>query len=96
MKTNKEIYKDHLANAPAVLRETVDQLQLIILNLAMSGELGELNNELEENETIVFGYEDFRHVSDYNVQLLYSITDFVVAKRAELMNVNALQDEEEF
>lgn len=95
MKSNKEIYRSHLETAPIVLRETVDQLQLIILNLAMSGEFGEINNQFEESDTVVFGYEDFRHVTDYNVQLLYSVTDFVIAKRAELMNVNALEDKED-
>lgn len=94
MKTNKEIYREHLETAPAVLQETVNQLQVIILNLAMSGDLVEINDELEENDTMVFGYEDFRTVTDYNVQLLYSVADFIVAKRAELMNVNALEDEE--
>ncbi|RZJ81864.1 MAG: hypothetical protein EOO47_02745 [Flavobacterium sp.] len=93
MKSNEEIYREHLETTPTVLRETVDQLQLIILNLAMSGEHAEINESLEENDTMVFEYEDFRNVTDYNVQLLYSIADFIVAKRAQLMNVNALTDE---
>ena len=95
MKTNKEIYRSHLQTAPAVLRETVDQLQVIILNLAMSGELAEINDGLDEDETMVFGFEDFRKLSDFNVQLLYSIADFISLKRAELMNVNALKDKDE-
>lgn len=94
MKTNEEIYQSHLQTAPTVLRETVDQLQVIILNLAMSGELAEINDGLDENETMVFGFEDFRKLSDFNVQLLYSIADFISLKRAELMNVNALKDDE--
>lgn len=95
MKTNEEIYQSHLQTAPTVLRETVDQLQVIILNLAMSGELAEINDGLDENETMVFGFEDFRKLSDFNVQLLYSIADFISLKRAELMNVNALKDNDE-
>ncbi|MEE1884560.1 hypothetical protein [Pedobacter flavus] len=89
MKSNQEIYKAHLEAAPLILRETVEQLELIILNLSMSGEYGDLNDLFDENETVVFG-DDFRNVTDYNVRLLYSITDFINSKNAELMNVNSM------
>lgn len=89
MKSNQEIYKAHLEATPVILRETVEQLKLIILNLSMSGEYGDLNDLFDENETVVFG-DDFRNVTDYNVQLLYSITDFINSKNAELMNVNSM------
>ena len=95
MKSNKEIYRKHLENAPKVIRETVNELQAIILNLAMSGELAEVNDQFEENDELKFNYEDFRKLSDYNVQLLYSLCDFMEQKRTELMNINALKDEED-
>ncbi|WP_293301185.1 hypothetical protein [Pedobacter sp. UBA4863] len=90
--TNKEIYRKHLENSPVVLRETITQLETIILNLAMSGELAELNDQFEENDTMKFMPEDFRSLSDYNVKLLYEVSDFLEAKRREIINVNALED----
>jgi hypothetical protein len=93
MKTNKEIYREHLLNAPSVLRETVNELENIIVNLAMSGELAEINDQFEENDSLVFKYEDFRRLKDYNVNLLYEVYDFLETKRSELLNVNSLGEE---
>ena len=90
--TNKEIYRKHLENSPVVLRETVDLLETIILNLAMSGELAEINDQFEENDTMKFMPEDFRSLSDYNVKLLYEVSDFLEAKRRDIINVNALEN----
>lgn len=93
--TNREIYRRHLKNSPIVLRETVDLLETIILNLAMSGELAEINDQFEENDTMKFMPEDFRSLSDYNVKLLYEVSDFITKKRGELMNVNAAEDKDD-
>lgn len=94
MKTNKEIYQHHLRNSIAVLRETVKELETVIINLAMSGELAELNDKFEENDDMTFKYEDFRNLSDYNVKLLYGLYDFIDDKKRELLNVNGLEEEE--
>lgn len=95
MATNKEIYKVHLESVPTVLRETMDELQTIIINLAMSGELAAVNDKFEEDDRLSFKYEDFRELTDYNVNLLYEVYDFLETKRNELMNVNGLAEEEE-
>lgn len=95
METNKEIYESHLKSTPIVLRETIIELQTIIINLAMCGELAELNDKFDEDDEVKFKYEDFRSVKDYNVNLLYTLLDFIEDKRRELMNVNGLQEEEE-
>ncbi|TDG37114.1 hypothetical protein EZJ43_03055 [Pedobacter changchengzhani] len=94
MKTNKEIYQHHLKNSIAVLGETVKELETVIINLAMSGELAELNDQFDENDDMTFKYEDFRKLSDYNVRLLYCLYDFIDDKRKEIMNVNGLEEEE--
>ncbi len=96
MKTNKEIYQSHLKSTPIVLRETIDELQTIIINLAMSGELSEVNDQFAASDSMHFKYEDFRKLTDYNVNLLYAVYDFLETKRRELMNVNGLAEEEEF
>lgn len=95
MATNKEIYKVHLESVPTVLRETIDELQTIIINLAMSGELAVVNDKFEEDDSLSFKYEDFRKLTDYNVNLLYEVYDFLETKRNELMNVNGLAEEAE-
>lgn len=95
MQSNKETYRRYLEKASALIRETVHELQTIIINLAMSGELADVNDQFEENDEMKFDYEDFRNLSDYNVQLLYSLYDFMEQKRAELINVNALKKEDE-
>lgn len=95
MNSNKGIYRKHLENAPKVIREAVHELQTIIINLAMSGELADVNDQFEENDELKFDYEDFRNLADYNVQLLYSLYDFMEQKQAELINVNVLKDEED-
>lgn len=98
MKSNQEIYQAHLEHFPSVLRETALILQTIIINLAMSGELSELNNQLEYGDAVTFKYKDFRSLSDYNVQLAYEIFDFLKLKIDEVNNVNGLdsEDDEEY
>lgn len=95
MQSNKETYRRYLEKAPTLIRETVHELQTIIINLTMSGELADVNDQFEENDEMKFDYEDFRNLSDYNVQLLYSLYDFMEQKRTELINVNALKEEDE-
>lgn len=94
MKTNKEIYRQELLNTPFILSETLNELENIIINLAMSGELSEINDQFEENDNMDFKYEDFRGLTDYNVKLIYEVYDFLETKRSELINVNSLEDDE--
>ena len=95
METNKEIYQSHLKSIPIVLRETINEIQTIIINLAMSGELADLNDKFDEDDEVIFKYEDFRSLKDYNVNLLYKVYDFLETKRSELINVNSLGDGDE-
>lgn len=95
MKTNKEIYRQELLNTPFILSETLNELENIIINLAMSGELSEINDQFEENDNMDFKYEDFRGLTDYNVKLIYEVYDFLETKRSELINVNSLGDDDE-
>ena len=95
MATNNEIYKTHLESVPVVLQEAIDELQTIIINLAMSGELAAVNDKFEQDDSFIFKYEDFRNLTDYNVNLLYTLSDFIDDKRRELMNVNGWAADEE-
>ncbi len=94
MKSNQEIYRQELLNTPFILSETLNELENIIINLAMSGELSEINDQFEENDNMDFKYEDFRGLTDYNVKLIYEVYDFLETKRSELINVNSLEDDE--
>lgn len=93
-KDSKTEYLDHLKNAAAILQESLDDVRSLIINLAMCGEMEEINNLLNEGDELNFKYEDFKNIKDYNVKLLYEVYDFLEGKRNELLNVNSLEDDE--
>lgn len=83
-------YKEYVLEASIVFEEAIDLIGDLIINLAMSGELKEVNDLFKEGEEMVFKYEDFKNLSDYNVKLLDEVYVFLEAKRRELVNVNGL------
>lgn len=88
-----ELYSEYLKATPIVLQESMDQVRTLIINLAMTGEMKDINSTFNEGEELMFKYEDFKNLKDYNVKLLYEVYDFLEDKRNELMNVNGLEDE---
>lgn len=87
-------YKEYLVEASIVFEEAIDLIGDLIINLAMSGELKEVNDLFNEGEEMVFKYEDFKNLSDYNVKLLDEVYVFLEAKRRELVNVNGLGEKD--
>lgn len=89
-----ELYSEYLKATPIVLKESMDHVRTLIINLAMTGEMKDINSTFKEGEELMFKYEDFKNLKDYNVKLLYEVYDFLEDKRNELINVNGLEDEE--
>lgn len=65
-----------------------------ILNLAMFGEMKEINNQFETGETFQFELAHFEDLTDANVQKLISLFKKIDQTILSLINLNAITNEE--
>src|SRR5690606_22690732 len=71
----RDKYRKFLLESLIELEETIDNLNLIILNLTMAGEWKEIDAMFEVGETLHTKFEDLRSISDANVKKLIAATD---------------------
>lgn len=95
MNDDQRIYRLHLEKVPRILEEVNDQIQTIIINLAMSGESSNIDQLFDEGDELIFNYDDFKESSDVNVKILYEVFNFLQDQRAKIMNINSLKSDQE-
>jgi len=91
MNAEQSNYRSHLEKAPLILEEFNDQIQTLIINLAMSGESSHLDDMFTEGDELTFKYDDFKDSSDVNVRILYGIFNLIQDERAKIININSLK-----
>lgn len=88
-------YRDSLYKTTQILGEMGEQLFTNIINLAMSGEMNDFNNEFEIGEVVHYNDADFRDLSDQNIKLIYEVLDVIARVHGSIVNINDLSDEED-
>ncbi len=91
----QQMYALHLKKLPNLLEVFMFEIYDVISNLAMAGELSDVDSRFDIGDELMFMIDDFRNLNDQNVQALYQIFDFIHDKRASIININALENEEE-
>lgn len=61
----ENIYRDSLYKTTQVLGDLSEQLFTNIINLAMSGEMKDFDNEFEVGEVVNYNDADFRNLDDH-------------------------------
>ena len=89
MKENST-YKNALADACRNLAEGREKIFSDLVNVAMSGEYGDINGKFEIGELVEFMLDDFRGADDTNVQKLYRLIRDIERCRESLININGL------
>lgn len=87
-------YRKFLLKALVTLEETVDNLNIVVLNLAMNGEWNEIDELFANGDTIFTKHEDFRTIEDTNVKQLISAVDKLSETFQSVRNVNAITRKE--
>ncbi|MEX8547486.1 MAG: hypothetical protein V5804_07780 [Mucilaginibacter sp.] len=87
-------YKALLVEAINKLEDLNSSIYNLILNLAMQGELKEVNDLFKNGEIVNFKFDDFKNLSDQNVQHLIEIMTFIDEKYQTLKNINAISDDD--
>lgn len=70
---DKSQYKKYVHQTIEVLEEFDNQLFSKILNLAMFGEMNDVDDQFSIGETVSFKLEDFAKLDDENIQSLIKI-----------------------
>jgi hypothetical protein len=86
-----KLYNEYLIHSTVQLNEFSQQLFTTLLNVAMYGELENLNDDLPNGTQVIFNEVDFRQVEDQNVKLLYEVLDKIEDVNKKLLNFNNLE-----
>ena len=89
MKENNA-YKSALEDACKNLADVREKIFIDLVNVAMSGEYGDLDGKFEIGELVEFMLDDFTGVEDPNVQKLYRLIRDIESCRESLININGL------
>lgn len=87
-------YRDYLIKIVAGFDKFLEELDLYIINLAMSGEFSDVDALFEEGDRMRFNIADFENINDQNVQKLIALFDFLYDINASIRNINAISTEE--
>lgn len=93
--TQQQIYAYYLNSLPNLLHQFMFDIYDVLSNLAMAGELSDVNSGFDISCELMFMIDDFRNLNDQNVQMLYQIYDFIHMKKASIININALKTKDE-
>jgi hypothetical protein len=80
-------YRFQIRKTIEALDEIEDALHSRMLNLAMEGELKEVNNNFEIDDVVSFKLSDFMDLEDPNIKLLMNIFNEVVLGKEKLKNL---------
>jgi len=86
-------YKEHLIDTIGNLYEMLMELDSSIINLAMSGEFSEVDEQFGFGDTLFLKVSDFENISDQNVQSLMRVFHELQDVHNSLININGLSSE---
>lgn len=90
----EDTYRKSIIDTVRLFEKTLDELHLIIVNLAMNGEYSNFNAMWAEGEEFILSIDDFRHMEDQNVQKAIALFDQIYRSYVSMMNINAIKREE--
>ncbi len=87
-------YRTLLIEAINKLEDFNSIIYNLVLNLGMQGELKEVDDLFENGEIVNFKLEDFKNLTDQNVQHLIELMAFIDEKYHTLKNINGISDDD--
>ncbi|WP_028296276.1 hypothetical protein [Olivibacter sitiensis] len=87
-------YREHLIRAVVEFDKFMRELDLHIINLAMSGEFSEVNALFEEGDVMRLDIADFEDIADQNVQKLIKVFRLLHDVNSSIRNINAISSDE--
>lgn len=90
----EDIYRKRLIEAYQNLLDFKNELFTNALNLAMAGELKEIDSAFEEGDTFTFTIEHLEDSKDINLQKLVEFLKQLDGLMGALSNINAIQEDE--
>lgn len=89
-----EAYREKLLMTYNRLVEMHEELLTRIINVGMTGELEEINQVFEKDDTFEFNKEMFRESNDQNLNLLLGLHDNLEDTMNSFANLNNITQEE--
>lgn len=89
-----ESYRDTLKESADLMISLGRQLFTCVINLAMKGELKDVDDAFSTGETLTYKEDDFRKLSDQNIQLIYEVLDVISKVHSSLVNINDISEDE--
>ena len=87
-------YRKNLIDTVRTLENTLDELNLNIINLAMAGEFSDFDAKCNMGEVMTFSINDFRNADDQNLKTCIELFDKIYQSYTSIMNVNAIKRKE--
>src|SRR5690606_306733 len=84
-------YSENLVNTIRLLHGVHNELLGQVVNLALSGDLKALQQEMNKNVAIDMTYKDFADLSDPNIQHLIELIEVLKDKMRVLVTVNQIE-----
>lgn len=89
-----EAYREKLIMTYHHLLDMHEELLTRIINVGMTGELEEINQVFEKDDTFQFNKEMFRETNDQNLNLLLELHDRLEDTMNSFANINNITEEE--
>ena len=84
-------YSENLVNTIKLLHTVHNELLGQVVNLALSGDLETLQNQMVDDEAINLKYADFTALPDTNIQHMIELIEVLKDKMRVLVNANQIQ-----
>lgn len=84
-------YSENLVNTIKLLHTVHNELLGQVVNLALSGDLETLQNQMGDDEAINLKYADFTALPDTNIQHMIELIEVLKDKMRVLVNANQIQ-----
>ena len=89
-----ELYREKLIMAYLEMDRFYDELLTRIINVGMTGEMQDINETFQEDETFQFDKEMFRDTSDQSLNILLDLHDQLEDTMNSFANINNITQEE--
>ncbi|MBX2952043.1 MAG: hypothetical protein KF870_06030 [Leadbetterella sp.] len=90
----KNLYRENLISLVRSLENILDELEITIINLAMSGEFSDFNDQCEIGEVMRIRIEDFKNADDQNIKTCIELFNSIEQSYIYIMNINAIKRKE--
>jgi|GEM_PF-2358721 len=84
-------YNENLVNTIKLLHTVHNELLGQVVNLALSGDLETLQDQMGDDEAINLKYADFTALPDTNIQHMIELIEVLKDKMRVLVNANQIQ-----